>query len=299
MRKEKKVLVGLAVLTGLGTLIYWLTRPAEAVPPPPGKAILMIKTTPIMGAVYINGVYQGVAPMTFEVDPGTYTISFGDIEGYYTPSGVTITLAEGETRTVTGEYEQIIPGRATLIVTSIPVRVWFWVDDRQYRTSSDAPHTATIHLDAGTHTVRWGASAGYLTPPPETVTLRAGEVVEIVVRYELDRRRGLFNPYFTDTTTGIIYDEGAFPAPVPRGHEVRGTVTGKVDIKPASIFVEWIDPYGNRLGGVTTGTTGWRLTGNAHRIIIDKIGPWWLHAILYDGTGAVYDDESWIAILAG
>ncbi len=79
----------------------------EDVPPipPPGMAILVVDTTPVKGEVYLDGVSQGIAPTTLVLDPGNYTISFGDIEGYITPEDVTVPLVEGQSLIVTSEYK--------------------------------------------------------------------------------------------------------------------------------------------------------------------------------------------------
>jgi len=78
---------------------------AEEIPPvPPGKATLAIDTTPVKGRIYLDVVDQGIAPITLELDPGTYVISFGDVEDHTTPEDVTVTLTEGDILTVTGEY---------------------------------------------------------------------------------------------------------------------------------------------------------------------------------------------------
>ena len=79
----------------------------EGIVPPPGKATLIVDTTPVKGEVFINDISQGIAPVTLEVDPGSYTLSFGDVEGYHSPEDTTITLAEDDIITVTGEYTPI------------------------------------------------------------------------------------------------------------------------------------------------------------------------------------------------
>ena len=104
----------------LGLLLWWLSKQVEAAPPPevppepppeppPGKALLMVDTTPIKGSIFVNGVYQGIAPLTLELDPGTYIVSFGGITGYITPPPQTITLIEGGTAEMSATYSQMTP----------------------------------------------------------------------------------------------------------------------------------------------------------------------------------------------
>lgn len=76
---------------------------------PPEKATLKVDTTPVKGEVFVDGSSWGTAPQTRSVDPGSYTVSFGDVSGYITPPAQTVTLAVGETKTVIGTYEAVVP----------------------------------------------------------------------------------------------------------------------------------------------------------------------------------------------
>jgi hypothetical protein len=82
------------------------------VPPPPPKATLNIDTTPVKGNVYLNGNLLGLAPQIIQVDPGTYTISFGDVSGYIKPVDQTVTVSAGETKTIIGTYTPTSPTKA-------------------------------------------------------------------------------------------------------------------------------------------------------------------------------------------
>jgi hypothetical protein len=112
MKTLTKVAIGGSIATALGFLAWLAWRAGAAPPPPPpGKAILSIDTTPVKGNVFINGVLVGTAPIRVELDPGTYTVSFGPVSGYITPADILITLAEGQTveRTVVYEEEGVPP----------------------------------------------------------------------------------------------------------------------------------------------------------------------------------------------
>ena len=73
----------------------------------PEKATIIIDTTPVKGNIFLDGASQGVAPVTLSVDPGTYTISFGDVGGYTKPNSQTIVVAAEETKNITGDYIEI------------------------------------------------------------------------------------------------------------------------------------------------------------------------------------------------
>ena len=84
--------------------------PAPSEPPPPTQGTLQITTTPILdGEIFINGVSQGLAPVTTDVVVGSYTISFGDVSGYVTPVPQTAVVQENQTTSVVGVYQPLPP----------------------------------------------------------------------------------------------------------------------------------------------------------------------------------------------
>jgi hypothetical protein len=70
---------------------------------------LTVVTTPIDAMVTVEGTEYSstaMAPVTIEdLDPGEYTITFHDMEGYSTPSPIVVTLNMGDVVTVTGTYQ--------------------------------------------------------------------------------------------------------------------------------------------------------------------------------------------------
>lgn len=116
MANKTWIIVGGLVV--VGATAYFLFKKA---PLPPEKAILTIDTAPIKAEVFVDGVSWGIAPQTNEVDAGTYTINFGEFEGYYAPEAIEINLREGEEKQIIGEYVKMPPpGMAYLNVHSTP-----------------------------------------------------------------------------------------------------------------------------------------------------------------------------------
>lgn len=108
VKQNKLLLLG---LLAVGYLVY-TSREAEAgpppppPPPPPGKATLNIYTTPAGAEVFVDGESYGPSPLSLEMDPGTYIVSFGNLTGYYTPDDISITLNEGDAKEITQEYTE-------------------------------------------------------------------------------------------------------------------------------------------------------------------------------------------------
>jgi len=93
-----------------------------------GKAKLTIDTEPIKGGIYLNGDYQGVAPITLELDPGTYAVGFGDVEGWITPPDYYSTLVEGDTVTVVGTYQTVTQYFMLTVATYPEMNLTLYVD---------------------------------------------------------------------------------------------------------------------------------------------------------------------------
>lgn len=67
---------------------------------------LSVTTTPVSGNIYVDGTYKGTGSWSSSVSTGSYTVSFGDVSGYNTPSSQTVTVYTGQTTSVTGTYTQ-------------------------------------------------------------------------------------------------------------------------------------------------------------------------------------------------
>jgi hypothetical protein len=68
------------------------------------KGYLHIITSPVSGDISINGEYRGTKDINIELEEGIYTVTFGDVAGYTTPSPLSITVNPGFTALVTIEY---------------------------------------------------------------------------------------------------------------------------------------------------------------------------------------------------
>jgi hypothetical protein len=77
-------------------------------------AILSVTTTPINGAIYVDGEFKANGSWNGYVTVASHTVSFGSVVGYSTPSTQTVSVNPGQTTNVTGTYIQLAP---TITVT--------------------------------------------------------------------------------------------------------------------------------------------------------------------------------------
>ena len=193
----------------LSTQDYWGEVP---------QATLTVQTTPVNGPVSVNGTSWGTAPQTRTVSPGTYTVAFDtitkyDFIGYKINNGglisttnrtVAVTLAAGESKTVTGVYETPAPGQAKLTIQSRPINVQVELKAElgTYLNEGNSLKSSTpwgpIALDNGSYKVIAPATAsGYELDHYEVdgvnvgtnttmiVTLAAGDSKTVTVVYTL------------------------------------------------------------------------------------------------------------------
>lgn len=70
--------------------------------------ILTVNTTPVSGAIMIDGQFLGNGYVQWQVSPGTHVVSFGDVPDYKKPSNITVTAISYEEVIVTGLYTSIV-----------------------------------------------------------------------------------------------------------------------------------------------------------------------------------------------
>lgn len=71
------------------------------------KGYLHVMTTPVSGDIFVNNEYRGTTDLNIELDPGTYTVSFGNVVGYITPSIFNTKVDSGLVTLITAEYFKI------------------------------------------------------------------------------------------------------------------------------------------------------------------------------------------------
>ena len=150
-------------------------------------AVLGVSTSPVSGAVFVDGVNCGVGSPGLEIQvpvpAGAHQISFGPVAGYITPSNQYLSLRDKEVRHVVGTYVATevtppTPGGGGLNMTTTPVSGGIFVDGY---SRGNAP--VTLEVAAGSHTVSFGAVSGYTTPAAQTVNVTVGTTLNVVGTY--------------------------------------------------------------------------------------------------------------------
>jgi hypothetical protein len=73
------------------------------------QGTLSVDSTPVKGQCFVNGTSWGTTPQTRTISTGTYTVSWGAVQGYATPQPQTVTVSLNATTSVVGIYQLIPP----------------------------------------------------------------------------------------------------------------------------------------------------------------------------------------------
>ena len=111
------------------------------------------------------------------VPVGDYEVAWGDVSGYSAPASERGTLVEGETLTLEGNYESQL-GRIEIRPepSDEPNLPWALSGPGDFFRNGFGA-TDIEDVLAGEYTITWGDAPGFVTPPPETAVLNAGETL--------------------------------------------------------------------------------------------------------------------------
>jgi len=142
---------------------------------------LAIETTPVNGAVYVDGQSCGFAPQSQEVVIGTHTVTFGAMTGYAAPPAKVATVYEDSSTRVIGTY---VPYTGVLAIETTPVAGDVYVDGQKWGTAPQSWLAAV-----GSHTVSFGDFPGYTKPASQTVSVESNRNTLVLGTYTLDTGR--------------------------------------------------------------------------------------------------------------
>ena len=104
----------------------------------------------------------------------SHLISYSSITGWTTPANQTVVVNSGQTTTTIGTYVEL----GTLSITTIPVNGDIYVDGI-YKGIG----TWSGYVVPGSHNVTFGSVSGYTSPSSQTVTVIAGQPVNVTGTY--------------------------------------------------------------------------------------------------------------------
>ncbi|MGE0083652.1 MAG: hypothetical protein AB7S75_04460 [Desulfococcaceae bacterium] len=111
---------------------------------------------------------------TAELAPGTYTVEFQTVSGWTKPVNQSVSIAGGETKTLTGTYTPVSIQKGFLEVAITPADAVTagaqWAVGGTWYNSG-----AKAELSAGTYTFEFKALTGWIAPAPQSVTITAGQ----------------------------------------------------------------------------------------------------------------------------
>jgi hypothetical protein len=156
-----------------GSSLSSVTFGFDAAATPLTTGDISVTTTPVNGEVFVDGISWGVAPVSGSVSTGSHTVSFGAVPSFTAPASITVSVTEGLTTSVTGNYTLIILPSSGLRVNGSKIvdangvevklvglnygqfeRV-YWLSPRDY--AQEAANIKNDGFNAVRLVVQWGA----------------------------------------------------------------------------------------------------------------------------------------------
>lgn len=178
------------------TSLHTTTKTVNYAPAPINKGTLNVDVTGIPGGttapnstVTGTGYNQsGKPPLSLSLNPGTYTITYGSLTGYTTPTADTAVVVSNQTTNVTGDYAIIPPSQGTLdiSVSGLPTGTTANVTVTQGTNTYIAAAPYAIDLDPGTYNITYEDLTGYITPSPDTAVITANQTTTKTGTYTVE-----------------------------------------------------------------------------------------------------------------
>lgn len=164
------------------------------------KGNISISTVPVNGKIYVNGVFVGIGNYTGEYEIRSYTISFGKVDGYYSPRNPEVAIVANDTIEILGKYEKIPNG--TLYVMTTPVDADIYVDGGKVGKGL----FEKVYPENTNLMISFGTVEGYYTPDEQEAIIIAEEVTTVTGNYKTIPKGTLH--VVTNPVDGDIYIDG-------------------------------------------------------------------------------------------
>ena len=145
-----------------------------------GHGVLVVETSPeVPSNISVNGVPRNLTAISdLELPVGEHEVSFSTVDGYLAPSPVSVTITEGETTHVVGEFS----AAGTLEITTEPANLAPIISVDGIERDRGA---TSLTVAVGEAEVCGSDLEGYATPRCETVTIDQGQTSQVVLGYTL------------------------------------------------------------------------------------------------------------------
>jgi ABC-type transport system substrate-binding protein len=149
----------------------------------PCGSLRVITSPAVPSTIFVNGIPRNDWGIWVDVPAGTYTVSFGAVKDYATPSPQTVTLTSGGYQEVTGVFTSSPgspgPDPATYgmlrLTTNPAVSSMIYIDGQW----ASPWGLNWVKLSPGTHTLHWSDVPGWITPADQQFTITAGQTTTI------------------------------------------------------------------------------------------------------------------------
>jgi len=249
---------------------------------------LHVTTNPLVsGAIYVNGTAMDDRGVWLTLQPGTYTVSFGDAPSKVRPSPQIVTVAPGSTTTIIGQYSQKASSApvafglagmllAVAMILGFSAFVVYRVEKREKRRAgpirSISPVTPTT---AQTPKVETQASIPSIPPTKlATVPTRSAEMRPLEEKYRVDKEAAGLKDLLNRLTEISQEKYGQSLEAMEVLHKIRDqlnqmigqpekTQTSKSDLRTANLMPQLQKLEGTQVTARTQITKGRRRSSSA------------------------------------
>ena len=168
----------------------------------------VVTSPPVPSTISVDGVPRNDWGVWTDLPAGSYQVCFGDVAGFNTPSCQTANLTAGQTTVITGTFtvNAAAPGPAAgyglLRVTTSPAVPGQVLVDGVPMTDWGLDW---VKLPPGTYTVSFTNIPNFTSPPPQVVTVTAGQTTTVPGNYV---QRGFLRVITSPPVPGTISVNG-------------------------------------------------------------------------------------------
>lgn len=131
---------------------------------------LKVSATPDHAPILVDGEVRGQGSLALKLDPGKYTLSFGEIEGYKTPKSRTITIGENKPQDINVSYFPVVRISASvaadgnLTKQNCDVAAGYTFKNRGFASSNEAGPEIVFNEKLGEYVWKCGYAFPFRNP---------------------------------------------------------------------------------------------------------------------------------------